>query len=777
MFDPSSHSRLIRASGNETSALYTAIRPSSKREMNLGMVLTSLRKYWYVTAIVSSVIMTGIAYKTFKEPKIYKSSVQIAIEPKNSTSIAEKISGVAGGGAASASDDRSTTLEAIVQKLRSKTIVQKAIDTIPEPKLRSSVDTVLQNLTIQTAQATNTLTITYTDTNPDRIVANLNALGSVYIDYGIKTKKARTDNSIGFIESQIPNSRQRLKTAAKQLEDFRRNYRYIDPESSAKGLADYRQEVLKSLNDNRVKYKETLKQDEQLKKQLTKVGLTANNNLSTTMLTQDTAYQDLFKKLNELELLYSQEKLRLTEDSPSLISVKEKRDEVLALLKNRAQQVLKRDVSNADLTNGGIANFSNNLAQNLANKQADVESSLSAQTAQYEGLMKVYREIETQIAQLPSLQQQYTELQRQYTMTSQELTAFLQKLQELKIADAEHVVPWTLLDPPEVPRIPIFPNVSQQLVLGAIGSLALGIGAAVGLNTVRTSYNNRVDNPDTIKAMTGMPILTLVPKVTDLEQLELRGGDDIQLSTTNKSKNYSYWSFIESLRMLVLDIGLTTNAEDRSGKVLAMTSAVPKEGKSTISFHTSITLAELGYRVLLVDVDLHKSTIPKLCQKSELFKSVDCTDEMGLSNVILGDVHYTDVIKQSYKFNLDVLFSGPMLVNSISLLNSPQFKRQIDRWRKEYDYVIFDTPPIVGVSDTRLIATLVDGLVYIVSMNVAKRQTIDRAVDIISGLPTPILGLVINRVEQEHAGYQEHYQYYQASSLKSERDRKKIGAV
>jgi polysaccharide biosynthesis transport protein len=773
MFE-SSPSRLIRSSVNEPSALYTAIRPSTKREMNLSTVLTSLRKYWYVTAIVSSLMMASVAYKTIKEPKIYKSSVQIAIEPKNSTSIAEKISAVAGGNSAGISDERTISLEAIVQKLKTKTIVQKAVDTISDPKLRSSVDNVLQNLTIQTGLTTNTLTITYTDTNPQRLVANLNALSNIYIDYGIKTKKARTDNSIGFIESQIPKSRQRLKTTSKQLEDFRRKYRFIDPESSAKGLAEYRQQVLKSLNENRVKYKEIVKQDEQLKKQLTKVGLTANNNLSTTMLTQDTAYQELFKKLNELELLYSQEKLRLTDDSPSLISVKEKRDEVLLLLKNRAQQVLKRDVSTADLTNGGIANFGNSLAQNLANKQAEVETALAAQTAQYEGLAKVYREIETQIAQLPSLQQQYTELQRQYTMSSQELAAFLQKLQELKIADAEQVVPWTLLDPPEVPQIPIFPNVSQQLLLGAVGSLALGIAAALGANALRNSLNTCIDNPATLKAMTGMPILTLVPKISDPEHLAMRGGDDSSLVTTSKSKNYSYWSFIESLRMLVLDIGLITDSENQVGKVLAMTSAVPKEGKSTISFHTSITLAELGYRVLLVDVDLHKSTIPKLCHNSEIFKSVDLGDEMGLSNVILGDVHYKDVIKTSSKFNnLDVLYSGPMLVNSISLFNSPQFKRQIDRWRTEYDYVIFDTPPIVGVSDTRLLATLVDGLVYIVSMNVAQRQTIDRAVDIISSIQTPVLGLVINRVEREHSGYQEHYQYYQESSLKYALDRKK----
>ena len=76
-----------------------------------------------------------------------------------------------------------------------------------------------------------------------------------------------------------------------------------------------------------------------------------------------------------------------------------------------------------------------------------------------------------------------------------------------------------------------------------------------------------------------------------------------------------------------------------------------------------------------------------------------------------------------------------------------------------------------------MIATLVDGLVYIVSLNVAQHKTIDRAVDIISSLPTPVLGLVINRVEQEHSGYREHYQYYQESNKKYALDRQKIRPI
>ena len=757
MFE-SPRTRLIRSQEAEITTATAGLYVTPKnQEMSLGLILTSLQKYWYVSLVIGSLMMAGILYKTAKEPRIYKSGVQIAIELKNSATLAEKLSAAAVNNSV-ASDDRSTTLETTIQKLKSKTILKKAMDTISDPQLRPSVDTVLQNLTIQPGQNTNILTITYTDTAPQRIVAILNALSNVYIDYGIKTKKARTDNSIAFIESQLPKSRERLKASSKQLEEFRQKYRFIDPESSAKGLAEYRQDTIKEINKNRVQYTETLKQDEQLKKQLIKVGLKSDNTLSTTMLTQDSAYQELFKKLNETELVYSQEKLRLTDNSPILISLKEKRDEVLLLLKNRAQQVLKRDVSNGDLTGGGIANFSNSLAQNLANKQAEIETSLAAQTAQYQSLSEISQQIEKQIAQLPTLQQQYTDLQRQYTIYSQELTAFLQKLQELKIADAEQVIPWTLLDPPEVPKIPIFPNVNQQLGLGAIGSLFVGILSAVGIHKTRNSLNNRIERPDTLKEMTGMPVLTLVPKVDDFDLVATRGGNAIQ-SVKNKRKSYAYWSFIEAMRMLVLDIGLMSDDEEQIGKVIAMTSAVSKEGKSTISFHTSITLAELGYRVLLVDVDLHKSSISKLCRNSALFQSVNCASDAGLSDAILGSDTWENLTKKSPGLKLHVLFSGLLSVNSIALLNSPRFKRLIDRWRKEYDYVIFDTPPIVGVSDTRLIAKLVDGLVYIVSLNVAKRQTIERAIEIISSIQTPVLGLVINRAENQYPVNHDYYSY------------------
>lgn len=640
-------------------------------------------------------------------------------------------------------------------------MIEQAVAAIPNPKVRPSVTHVLKGLAIQTKPDSNILTVSYTALSPDEIVTVLNALSKVYIDYSINTKKARTNNSLQFIESQIPGSRKRLENSAAQIEQFRIKYRFVDPATSAGALESYRQSIVAKLNESRSIYYQTQQEYQQLKKQLDSVGLKSSGNLSTTMLTQDAAYQELFKQLKDLELKLNQESVRFSPSNPIVIGLKEKRDGVLSLLRERAQQVLKRRVADKELTQGGISNFSNSLAQNLANKQVELETQLVAQTAQAQSLEAVYQQVQTQIAQLPGLQKQYTELQREYEIASRELTAFLQKVQELKIVNAEQVVPWKVLDPPEYPRLPVSPDVPRQMGLGAIGSLLAGVLVAVGLNKL----DNRVDNPDTVKVMTGMPILSLIPKVEDLEASVAARGSTFLQTTKGKSKDYSYWSFIESIRNLALGIALTSDrhAEKKSGRIIALTSSLPKEGKSTIAFHTSNTLAELGYRVLLIDADMHKSSIAQLCSTSPLFNREECEDRQGLGDAIVGNREWKDLIKTSPQSNLDVIFSGQQTISSLVLFNSPRLLRLMTEWRNDYDYVLFDTPPIVGVSDTRLISTLVDGLVYIVSLNVAQKQIIDRGIDIIASVKTPVLGLAVNRVENHYSGYNKYYQYYEST--------------
>ena len=740
--------------------------PLQEEGIGLGVVLSGLRKYWYASVLTTALMMGAIGYVTATQIRIYRSSIQIAIDLNSGSSFAERLAQGSGNNGEQ-SGGRAIEIETITQSLRSKNMIAQAIGLIPDPKLRPSVAQVLQGLAIQSRPDSNVLTVSYTAIKQDEIVAVLNGLSQVYIDNSIKTKKARTDNSIEFIGSQLPSSRKRLATSASQIEEFRIKYRFVDPATSAATLDGYRQSIVAQINESRSAYYQTQQQYQELKKQLNSVGLSSDGNLSTTMLTQDSAFQELFKQLNELELKYNQESVRFSPENPLIVALKEKRDGVRVLLRERSQQVLKRQVDDRELTKSAIPTVGNNLAQNLANRQAELETNLVAQTAQVQSLEAVYQQVQTQIAQLPGLQGKYTELQREYQIASQELTVFLQKTQELQIINAEQVVPWRLLDPPEYPNLPLSPDVPRQMGLGAIGSILAGVLVSVGLNKL----DNRFDNPDSVKAVTGIPVLSLIPKVDDLDQSSsIRGGTFLQTSK-GKNQNYTYWSFIESIRTLAIGIGLASDRQAQQvGKIIAITSSLPKEGKSTIAFHTANTLAEVGHRVLLIDADMHKSTIARLCANSPLFEHEDYHDLDGLSEAIIGSSNWKDLLKISPESKLHVILSGKQTVNSIVLFNSPRLLRLMEEWRQEYDYIIVDTPPIVGVSDTRLLASLADGLVYIVSLNVAQKQVIDRGIDSVSSLRTPVLGLVINRVENHHSGYNKYYNYYYSSRNLSERN-------
>ncbi len=751
----------------------------SKEESNFKLITNALRKYWYVSALLSSLMMGGIVLKTLTQTRIYQSEVQISIELDKGSSGVDKLAALAGGGSNnngenSSTSTRTTQIETTIELLQSKQLIKKAMDQIVDPKLRATPDKVLDNIKISSKTDIDILNISYSDPSPERVVAVLNSLSDTYINFSIKQKKAKTDSSIAFIEAQLPEARKRLEFSAQQIEQFRRKYRFADPESAAKALSEYRQLVIGKLNEAQVANLQAQQAQQQLNKQLGQVGLRSDNSLSTTVLTQDGVYQKLFEEINLLNIKYNQERVRLSDENPTIIDYKKKREQLQLLLRKRAQDVLKRPVSDAELASGAISNVSGNkagssLSESFAGEQAKLETTIASQAAQQAGLKKVYDQVETQIAQLPALQKQYTELEREYKLQTQELTAFLQKLQELKIVNAEKIVPWTLLDPPELPDFPISPDVPRQLGLGAVASLLVGALAAIGLNKLDT----RIDDPEAVKDLTGLPILALIPKVGDLHaQAAIQSDDRATPVSRKKGKDYEYWSFIEAIRSLALGIGFTTDQkESLEGKVVAFTSGLPKEGKSTISFNAAVHLAELGYRVLIIDGDLYKSSVRNFCSKSPIFHGVDCFAREGLTDVISGTHKWQDLVKKAPGIKLDALFSGPRVVNSIALLNSPRLERLMDEWRKEYDYIVLDVPPILGVSDTRLLTTLADGLVFVVGLDIAQRQSINRAITLLSSLETPILGMAVNQVAAHHTGYHSYYEYYSKPALLSESEK------
>lgn len=173
------------------------------------------------------------------------------------------------------------------------------------------------------------------------------------------------------------------------------------------------------------------------------------------------------------------------------------------------------------------------------------------------------------------------------------------------------------------------------------------------------------------------------------------------------------------------------------GKVLGMCSSRPQEGKSTTSINLAYSLADAGYKVLLIDGDMRRPSI---------FNSLNVEMSPGLSNILGGNAeeHINHGVLQE---NLDVITSGDIPPNPSELIGSQKMCDFLTECRKKYDYVVLDLPPILSVSDALAVSKYVDGMILVVRHNIAKRREVAETIRQLDYVNAKIVGFVYNKVE------------------------------
>ena len=189
-------------------------------------------------------------------------------------------------------------------------------------------------------------------------------------------------------------------------------------------------------------------------------------------------------------------------------------------------------------------------------------------------------------------------------------------------------------------------------------------------------------------------------------------------------------------------------------KVIALTSTVSNEGKSSVSFNLAASIAELGKKVIFLDTDLRKSV---LVGRYKINKAVK-----GLTHYLSGVNQFDEVVYATNVDNLHVVFSGPVPPNPAELLGNKYFKGLLAQLRKTYDYVIIDTPPIGSVIDAAIVAQECDGVVLVVSAGEISYKAVQRSKAQMEKSDCRLLGVVLNKVPMGKSGYYGKYygKYY-----------------
>ena len=306
------------------------------------------------------------------------------------------------------------------------------------------------------------------------------------------------------------------------------------------------------------------------------------------------------------------------------------------------------------------------------------------------------------------------------------------------------VVKLTVIHPATVPESPIKPRRTINVGLGLVLGLLLGIGIVV----LRDTLDNTVKGPDDFEAF-GVPVLGYVPfdKRTTAAPVAFR--DD-----PHSIRSEAYRQLRTNLQFVEVD---------NPPKVIAVTSAMPGEGKSTTALNLAVALAEADFRVCLVEADLRRPT---------LAVALGLVADVGFTTVLIGRAPVASVL-QTAGPNMTVLTSGRVPPNPSELLISAHARSVIATIAEGVDFVVIDTPPLLPVADGAEIATIADATVIVSRAGKTTRDQVERSVGALAKVGKRPVGVILNMITRDRTSYDYGYAYYTSYRPKESRSEAK----
>jgi capsular exopolysaccharide synthesis family protein len=365
---------------------------------------------------------------------------------------------------------------------------------------------------------------------------------------------------------------------------------------------------------------------------------------------------------------------------------------------------------------------------------------------------KLVNHMSERLTALPSQSLHYARLERDLRLNENLYLTMKQKYEESRITEAGQMGRVSILDPALI-AYKIRPNTKIDLLVG----IFLGLGLGLGYAFVRELLDNTVKSVEQLERK-GLTVLGIIPDIFHRQgthavkaiQKPSHGGTDFRrrLITYEDPKS----PISESYRSLRTNINYAS--ADKQIRSLLVSSPHPGEGKSTTVANLAIAFAQLRRRTLLIDADLRKPV------QHNVF---NCPRSPGLSEYLTGNVDdFGSIVHDTKVENLFLVTAGELPPNPSELLGSERMSKLVVQLEHDWDMVLFDSPPIVAVTDSSMISAEIDGLVMVVMAGQTDRGGVDRALDTIENVKSPLIGAILNGVNPETlAGkYSYYYSYY-----------------
>ncbi|MBI4726046.1 polysaccharide biosynthesis tyrosine autokinase [candidate division TA06 bacterium] len=574
---------------------------------------------------------------------------------------------------------------------------------------------------------------------PEAVAHIANLVAEVIKERSAAVKREQASSTRKFIEAQLPSVEATLNKAEEAIKSFKSQNQVVSLSDEAKEILSRATEADKQLIVASTERQSIEGRLTAIYDQLKAQGSLTENSLALSAGSMADSLRSSLVNL-QMEII----KLQVKGYAPDHPQIKNLNAQI-ANVKSRLLEELQK------ITQKSVLSPMPQI-QSLLDQIPPLQIQMATLTARELALKTILSQYDFGLSKLPNKELQLARLLRAKEVGESVYRLLLGKHEEAKITEAGKIGNVRVIDQAQPPQFPIKPRKVLNFAIGLVVGITLGVGLSFFLD----SLDNSVKTAEDIEHTFELPVLGLIPAIhsEDGKTFRKNGNDEVARISATLVTKYTPRSHVsEAYRSLRTNIQFSRI--DDPLKTVVISSAGPFEGKSTSAANLAITTALSGIRTLLVDADLRRPVIHSLFGLER---------EPGLSNLLAERLPLEKVVRPSGIENLSILTCGAVPPNPSELLGSQRMRDTLKLLSQQYDLALFDSPPVITVTDTAVLSSQVDGIVLVVKSHVTDKRALTRAKTILTNLKANILGVVLNKIELSGlAGsynYYYHYNYY-----------------
>jgi capsular exopolysaccharide synthesis family protein len=585
-----------------------------------------------------------------------------------------------------------------------------------------------ERLAVRPVRRSRLVEVSFESQDPELAARVANALVATYVKRTVEEREKAIEEVSEWVTRQLAGVKSRLAESEKELQAYvRRNgLQFLDAESSSENIVNRRLRQLQA----ELTSAEAARHAKESLHRLVEAG----DYGSLPRLYQNVILEDLLTiQVTGLRRDLEQLAAASPADDPQVKRLQSQIDEIESILARERERVVER----------------------VANDYRAAVGRESLVRQAFEGEQKRARQISDKLVQ-------YNILKREVETNKSLYGGLLGRLKQTVVSAELKFSNIRIIDAADPPDRPVRPRWVLNLALAVIFGLSLGIGGAF----LQEHLDNSLKSPEDVERILRVPTLAVIPSVNSLNDrwhgvsaflsrwkwpatgktmpMAEQGEQWLRIDQ-NGQQNSALSEAVRSLRSSVL---LAT--PKRLSRSLLVSSAQLGEGKTTIASNFAISLAQLGHRVLLIDSDMRNPCVHKV---------FEIKDKPGLVTYLTSQQDWKAMVRPVGLAGLDALVSGPVPPNPTELLSSERMRTLVREATADYNFVVLDSPPLLYVADSRILATLVEGVLLVVQVGATPCDLVQRAQFQLRDVGANVIGVVLNKLDVRADDYY-YYRYY-----------------